>query len=354
MDPPRGAAAGSRSSSTAMGRFTLSSSWSFALAAAIALPPAAALPAVTLRGSGGAGRPRLNRYHYTQLHMGVPVRILLYAPDEPAGERAATAAFARFAELEASMSDYRPASELMRLCARAGGPPVPVSPDLFRVLERAQEVARRSEGAFDVTVGPYVALWRAARREGRLPGKEALEQARRLVGWQKVHLDAKERTVRLEVAGMRLDLGGIAKGYACDRAREALAEQGCRRVLIEAGGDIVAGDPPPGAAGWRVRIAQARGGTPPALSLARAAISSSGDTEQYVTIDGTRYSHIVDPRTGLGLTSRVAVTVLAGDGLTTDSLATAVSVLGPERGRPLARTYGVRSLFVRTAGAEKP
>ena len=290
----------------------------------------------------------LARFQYTQLHMGVPVRIVLYAaPDQTTAEQAAPAAFRRFAELEQVMSDYRPTSELMRLCDRAGtGKPVAVSPDLWRVLERAKRVSRETEGAFDVTVGPFVALWRRARKSGALPTRAELGDAAVRVGWQKVHLNKRDRTVRLAVPGMRLDLGGIAKGDACDQAQQVLKQNGVTRALIEAGGDIVVSGPPPGERGWKIAVANAPDKTE--LTLANAAISSSGDTEQFVTFAGRRYSHVVDPATGLGLSDRVAVTISAPDGLTSDSLSTALCVLGRERGNALVRRrYPVVRAWIR-------
>lgn len=283
---------------------------------------------------------QLSRFEYTQIRMGVPARIVVYAPDAVIAERACTAAFRRFAELEDIMSDYRPTSELMRLCAQAGGPPVKVSRELFTVLRRAQEVALRSDGAFDVTVGPLVALWRKARREMIFPTPEERANALQRVGWQKIRLNARHRTVQLETPGMQLDLGGIAKGYAGDEAQKTLKKHGIRSALVEAGGDIVLSDPPPGKSGWEIEIVNPDPNLKKnKVALSRCAISSSGDTEQYVEFNGIRYSHIVDPRTGLGLTSRIAVTVIAPNGLTSDSLATAISVLGAARGTQLARSY---------------
>lgn len=286
------------------------------------------------------------RFQYTQVHMGVPVRIVLYAPEAVVAERAATAAFRRFADLEQVMSDYRPTSELMRLCDHAGETaPVPVSSDLWRLLERAERVSRESDGAFDVTVGPFVALWRRARKTGALPTRVELREAAARIGWQKVRLNGPNRTVHLLVPGMRLDLGGIAKGDACDQAQQVLKRNGVSRALIEAGGDIVVTGAPPGAGGWKIAIANAPAGT--GLTLADAAVSSSGDTEQFVTFAGRRYSHIVDPATGLGLTDRVAATVIAPDGLTSDSLSTALCVLGRVRGEALVRRLypGVRAFL---------
>lgn len=296
-----------------------------------------------------ANAPSLTRYQYTQLHMGVQVRIVVYAPSQAMAEKACAAAFHRFAQLDEIMSDYRATSELMRLCAKAGGPPVPVSEELFRVLEFAQEVSRRSEGAFDVTVGPMVALWRKARRSRQFPTQEELAQARALVGWQKVKLDAEKRTVQISTPGMRLDLGGIAKGYAGDEAQAVLKRHGITRALVEAGGDIVVSGPPPDKPGWEIQLMATPGDpSPRTLALSNVAISTSGDTEQYVEFGGKRYSHIVDPRTGLGLTDRVVVTVLAPNGITSDSLSTTISVLGAEKGKALAKTYpGVTAIIRR-------
>lgn len=275
--------------------------------------------------------------------MGVVARILLYAPDESAAREAARAAFARVAALDSVMSDYRPGSELMRLSARSGGPPVRVSGELFHLLSLADSLSRLSDGAFDVTAGPLVRLWRAVRRTGTLPTEAERREAMSRVGWRHLHLDSAARTVRLDRPGMLLDLGGIAKGYAAQEAVRTLADRGVSRALVEMGGDLVAGAPPPGRRGWRVRIESPGSTAPDSLLLAHAALSTSGDTEQFVEIDGVRYSHVVDPATGLGLRTRVVATVLAPDGATADALSTLLTVLDPARGRALlaARFPGV-------------
>jgi thiamine biosynthesis lipoprotein len=149
---------------------------------------------------------------------------------------------------------------------------------------------------------------------------------------------------------MRLDLGGIAKGYAVDKALAVLRRRGITRALVDAGGDIGLGDPPPGKPGWGIGVAPLEPGGPPGgfLWLSRRAIATSGDTQQYVVIDGVRYSHLVDPRTGLGLTDHSSVTVIAPDGITADGLASAVSVLGPRQGlRLVEETPGAAALVVR-------
>lgn len=295
--------------------------------------------------------PALSRFRYQEPHMGTLFRIVLYAPDRETADRAAKAAFARAVELNDIMSDYKPTSELMRLCARAGGEPVKVSEDLFKVLERAQEVARKSGGAFDVTIGPVVRLWRQARRSGQMPAADELAKARALVGYDKVKLDPKARTVQLTTPGIKLDLGGIAKGYTADQMLAAMRKHGVTRALVAAGGDVVVGQRPPNADAWAVGIAPVDDPEKPpqrTLLLEHAAVSTSGDVEQFVVINGTRYSHIVDPRTGIGLVGRMSATVVAPDGLTADSLTKVVAILGPEKGFPIIEeTRGASGYYVR-------
>jgi FAD:protein FMN transferase len=298
-----------------------------------------------------ADEPALQRFSYTEPHMGTLFRLTLYAPNQAEADAAAKAAFVRVAALDGIMSDYRATSELMQLCQKAGGDPVRVSEELFFVLSRAQQVSRRSEGAFDVTVGPVVKLWRRARRSQQLPDPKELAQALALVGWDKVKLDEKARTVQLTKPGMQLDLGGIAKGYTGDEVLAVLRGHKITRALIAAGGDIVVGDPPPDADGWTVGIAPLEDpNKKPSryLTLKNAAVSTSGDAEQYVGIDGKRYSHIVDPRTGIGLVGRMSVSVIAPRGIIADSLTKVAAVLGPEKGLPIIEEEeGTAALMIR-------
>lgn len=281
--------------------------------------------------------------------MGVQGRMVIYALEEQLAERAAIAAFKRVAELDQIASDYRPASELNALARNAVGRPVRVSEDLFVMLQAAQEVSRLSDGAFDITCGPLIQLWREARKTRKLPSPEQIDTASRLVGWQKVKLDPANRTVQLDLAGMKLDLGGLAKGYAGDQVIKVLRENGIHNALFEFGGDIVVSDAPPGKEGWMVEIvAEKEGEEGKIIPLANAAISTSGDLEQYVTIDGKRYSHIVDPRTGLGTTDRALVTVIGPNGLTTDPLTKTGSVMG-QKARELEKAFPGTRIMVRTA-----
>jgi FAD:protein FMN transferase len=278
----------------------------------------------------------LVRFEYQQPEMGVPFRIVLYAGSEADADRAAAAAFDRIKQLNDIMTDYDSDSELSRLGQTSGeAREVPVSPDLWRVLEHAQALAARSRGAFDITVGPVVNLWRKARREGKLPDPQRLAEARRSMGYTHLRLNSERRTVQLLVPNMRLDLGGVAKGYAADEALKVLRRFGITRALVAASGDIVVSDPPPGREGWRIQImALDTTNAPPARNvlLSHAAISTSGDTFQRLEINGKRYSHVIDPRTGVGLTDHSLVSVIAKSGMTADSLTKVVSVLGPTKG----------------------
>jgi FAD:protein FMN transferase len=282
------------------------------------------------------------RFEFSHPAMGTLITITLYAPDPTAAKTAAAAAFQRFDALEDVMSDYQADSELLRLCDQPYGTPVPVSQDLFDLLQRAQKISRLSDGAFDVTVGPYVRLWRFARKRKVLPTPAEIAAARATVGWQKLRLDAHGRTVTLLVPNMRLDLGSIGKGYAADQALQVLKGRGIDRALVAASGDIAIGNPPPGQRGWKIGIAALDGITnqpPLTVLLHNAGISTSGDTEQFIEINGVRYSHIVNPATGLGLTNRIQATVIGPDATTTDTLDTAVSLLGVKRGLALADSF---------------
>ena len=298
------------------------------------------------------------RFEETERKMGTTVRVTCYAEDAAQARRGARAAFERADQLERILSDYLPESEVNRLSAASRGhapnAPIPVSDDLWRVLARATEIARKTDGAFDVTVGPYVRLWRRARQLRQLPTDRRLAAARESVGYEKMQLDAERQTVQLQARDMRLDLGGIAKGYILDEMIATLGAAGIDRALVDGGGDLVASGPPPGRAGWTVVLSSGAAPTDRAdaeIALVRAAVATSGDTFQYVEIAGVRYSHIIDPPTGLGLTRRLIVSAVARDGMTADAWASAISVLGTRAGLDLvdrqagvsARTVELRS-----------
>jgi len=312
---------------------------------------AALLPALAGEVEAADAQVGLRRFEFEESHMASPFNIVLYSTDEPTARHASRKAYDRIARLNAILSDYDPDSELSRLSRSAGGPAVAVSADLFDVLQRSKAIWERSGGAFDVTIAPVGRLWRRARREHKLPDRALLEAARTLVGSDKLVLDPAARTVRLLKAGMKLDVGGIAKGYAAQAALDVLKADGIKQALVAGAGDIAVGDPPPDARGWKVAIAPLeRGQSEPLrmLLLANAAVSTAGDAERFVVIDGHRYSHIINPATSLGVEDRASVTVVAADGATADALETTVYILGPERGLKLVdETPGAAAIYFR-------
>lgn len=311
--------------------------------------------AMLLAGCASMEVKELCRFEFHQPHMGTVFKLTFYTHDDIAATNAARAVFTRVEELDNMLSDYDPESELMKLCAMPYGQPVPASDELFELLSRSQRLAQRTDGAFDVTVGPLARLWRRARRAESLPPPDQLQHAMESVGWQKVKLDEATKRVTLLAPRMQLDLGGIAKGYAADQALEVLKRHGITRALIAASGDIAVGDAPPGERCWRVSIGTPRPASTSAahtLLLKHAAVSTSGDAEQFVEIDGIRYSHIVDPRTGIGLTNQLQVTVVGRDAVDTDSFATALSVMDEAAGLQLIESRpGLEVLMWKGHGA---
>jgi FAD:protein FMN transferase len=295
----------------------------------------------------------LQRFEFHEPHMGTDARVVLYAQEERAASAAARAAFDRVEALNRALSDYLPTSELMQLSARAGQGPIVVSDDLFRVLAASQDLAMRSDGAFDVTCGPLTRLWRRARHVSELPAAARVEEARALTGYRAMQLDERTHTVTLAKPGMSLDVGGIAKGFAAEEAVNVLVSRGVRRALVALGGDIAVADPPPDREGWLIDVAWIEGASldragsvARLVSLRNAAISTAGDAEQWLSAAGMRYSHILDARTGWPMTIRSSTTVIARHGLEADGLDTTAAVLGPDRGVALVEATPGAAVFM--------
>ncbi len=262
--------------------------------------------------------------------MGVEAHLTLFARGEAAAQAAARGAFARMAEIEQAMSDYRATSEVSRLSEAAGVQWSPAGRDLRHVLAVAARVSEASGGAFDVTVGPAVIAWRTARRSGQLPAVDDVARLRGLIDWRAVEVDDARALARLTRPGMRLDLGGIAKGYGAAEGLRAMRAHGVTRAMVALAGDVALGEPPPGEQGWRVQVAPGPGLPASGVLVLRGVnVSTSGDAEQFIEIGGVRHAHIVDPRTALGVTSRMAVTVVEADPAACDALATAACVMEP-------------------------
>lgn len=273
-----------------------------------------------------------SRFEFSRPQMGTTFRIVLYAPDSLEASEAADAAFARIDELNGLFSDYLDGSEASRLSAGAGsGRWQLVSNEMWSVLSESISFSRATDGAFDVTIGALTRPWREAMRRGQLPVESATQEALDRVGFRWIKMDTLRKAVRLEKSGMRLDFGGIAKGYAADEALRELRSRDILSVLIDAGGDIVLGCAPPGRPGWNIAVPgneSGRGQMSVLSDLQSVAVASSGATYQYIEADGVRYSHILNPATGKGVTAERLVSVAAPNGMLADALASAVSVLG--------------------------
>jgi len=263
--------------------------------------------------------------------MGTEFRVVVYDRDEGHALSVMQRALSRIQQIDGVLSDYSAGSELRRFteAGREAGAGT-VSPDLWRTLVLAEQVSFRTGGAFDMTVGPLVRLWRRAFRQAELPDPDAIAAALRKVGWQGVAMDRSAHSAWPTTAGMGLDAGGIGKGYALDQAMELIQEEGITSALVEGGGDLVVSAAPPGRRGWRIRLAWSEGlATGPTLLLAHDAVATSGDLYQFLELDGMVYSHILDPRTGWALTGSRRATVVGPSGAIADGLASALCVDGP-------------------------
>ncbi|MGA0559349.1 FAD:protein FMN transferase [Larkinella sp. VNQ87] len=280
----------------------------------------------------------LQRYTFERGLFGTEFRQIFYAPNDSVAAQVRRAVDARMDSLNGVMSDYLDGSEINRLSATAGsGPWVEVSPYLYDVLRRAVLIARQSDGLFDPTIGPLSQLWRRAVRRSIFPTKAELRKAHRLVDYRYIALDSVHRRVRLKKPGMRLDVGGIGQGYAIDEGMKLLHELGIRSALLDIGGDILVSDPPPGERGWRI-LTGANADTA-TLLLQHAGITTSGATHRYLDHNGKRYSHLLNPRTGLGLLHHAQTTVLAPDGTWADALTKVFSVAGIRKSKRLIRRF---------------
>ena len=306
---------------------------------------APALAAALLAGAG------TERFTFREIHMACDTRVTVYAPDEPRAAAAARRAFDRIAGIERALSVWMPSSEVRPLPLPAGVLPL-VSPVQRAALEAALLLARATDGRFDPTVAPVVALWRQARRSGTLPDAAAVAEARAHTGWR--HVDLDEEGVAFRIDGIRLDFGGIGKGYAAAEAARTLRDAGFPRALVAVAGDVSSAWAPPGRSAWVVEVDAGDGAGDAALLGPWMSISTSGDINQFVEIAGVRYSHIIDPATGIGVSHRTESTVVTPAGPLADGLATSLCVVKPEEAVPLVgKVPGASARLVR-GGSSPP
>ncbi|MEM8899014.1 MAG: FAD:protein FMN transferase [Bacteroidota bacterium] len=282
---------------------------------------------------------QVERFEFRENYMGSTFRLVLYAESQSEAAKAAQAAFKRIAELNLILSDYDPESEVNALSVSSGkGEWMDISPDLLEMLTQSLNYSQQSKGDFDITVGPLVRLWRKSVREAKLPDKKRLKKVKQSVGHQHILIQAEQSLAKLEQPGMRIDFGGIAKGYAVDEAYKVLMKFKIKTALVDGGGDMYLGPAPPGERGWHVSIQSLEcDSSEKIVVLANCGIATSGDRYRYVELDGKRYSHIIHPKKGLGITQRRQVTVIAPSSTQADALASTFSVAGLKKTRRLSK-----------------
>jgi thiamine biosynthesis lipoprotein len=262
--------------------------------------------------------------------------VVIYGDDTSPLRQAASAALDEVDRIDRLMSNYKKESELSRINREAAKAPVKVDAELFDFIAECLRYSRESDGAFDITVGPLMKAWGFFRGEGRMPTDAELAEARNRIGYQHVLLNQKDRTIFFDKSGVELDLGGIAKGYAVDRAVAVLKQYGVNSALVSAGGSTIYGlGAPPGKSAWEVKVQDPvdRNKTAMTVQLKDRALSVSGNYEKFFELGGVRYSHIMDPRTGKPVQGLLSVAVITRDGLSGDALDNVFYVLGVQQSR---------------------
>ena len=287
------------------------------------------------------GNAQMSRFSFTESKMGAPFTIIFYSNDSIQAAGIAKRCFALVDSFNFIFSDYIDSSELSKLSKSAGvnSLPVSLSPAMYDILIQSKKAFELSEGAFDITMGPLSKLWRKARRQHQFPADSTVKRIRNLIGFDKLVFDTLQKTIRLTQEGMQLDLGGIAQGYVAQKVINFLHSQGVNNALVNASGDIVVSGAPINKDGWVVGVnipEKTAELLNQKLLLKNRAITTSGDAYQYIEKDGIRYSHIINPASGYGVTFQRNVTVIAADGTTADWLATACSILSLKKAKKLA------------------
>jgi len=319
-----------------------------------------------------SGRDRADADSGYQIIMGTFAHVVAVAEDSGTAEKCVRAALEEIHKVDELMSDYKSDSDIGRANAQAAKQPVQVDESTFEVLRRSVEFSKLTEGAFDITVGPLVDLFRTSKKTGAAPTQEQIEQAKTKVGFEKIELDEQNRTVRFRVEGMRLDLGAIAKGYAVDKAIEAAQLCGATGAMVDLGGNIRCfGTPPKGRDLWLIGLQDLNsavedaggGGLLLTLKITDASIATSGDYQQFAIIGGKRYSHILDPHTGWSAEGLSSVTIITDNATDADALSTSVTVMGMDKGLDLIEklpnteailiTSEPKYEIIKTDGAEK-
>ncbi|QNI35941.1 FAD:protein FMN transferase [Edaphobacter albus] len=301
-------------------------------------------------------KPQL--FHEAHAAMGSEFTIDIYAPNQETAEEWMQGAFDEIDRLEDLLSNYRPTSELSRISREAAKGPVTTDPETFAFLEKAVELSRRSEGAFDMTVGPLMRAWGFFFNKGRIPSDAELDALRSKTGWQHIQLNPATRTVWFDNGvSMELDPGGIGKGYAVDRVVAFLREQGVRAALISGGSSSIYGmGAPPGEAGWKVNVPDPvhAGSMMTEAILKDTSLSTSACTEKFFIKDGHRYCHILDPHTMHPVEGRLQTTIIAPSTTESDAISTATFVLEPAKAAQMVKTFQRAAAVLVSGDTEHP
>ncbi len=308
---------------------------------------AAVLAAACRPGGWLAAKP----YNETQFLMDTVIEMTAYGAG---AEQGVKAAFAELKRLHDITNNFDPASQVSQINQAAGRHSVKADPDVIAMLRRSSDLSAQLDGVFDVTVGPLTDLWGLGRKGDHVPSQADIDKVLPLVDYRQVAIDAAAGTVYLPKEGMKLDLGGIAKGYAVDKAIAILKSHGVQSALVNAGGDVrVIGRRPDGNP-WRIGVLHPR---KPDAVIAKLALTdwdtmeTSGDYQRYIMRDGVRYAHILDPRTGRQPRQLASVTVVLSSSADGDIFTTALFVLGPERGLAVLRRFpGVEAIMITDDG----
>jgi thiamine biosynthesis lipoprotein len=289
--------------------------------------------------------------------MGTFASITAVAEDQQIANNCVAAAIEKLHGVDAMMSDYIEDSQLSKVNRLAFSETVVVDAELFGVLKAGIKYSKMSDGAFDITVGPVVDLWRDAAKQEKKPTAEQIEAANAKVGYEKLLLDEANLSVKFAVEGMRVDLGGIAKGYGIDKAVEAIRAGGAIGAIVDVGGDVACfGVTPKNKTQWRIGLDDPKkeGGLLLVLKLTSQGVATSGDYRRFVTIDGEQHSHIYNPEKGQSAKEFSSVSVIAASAMEADALATAVSVMGKEKGLALIKKIdGVEAMVISSGNDEE-
>jgi thiamine biosynthesis lipoprotein len=297
-----------------------------------------------------SAQAQLMRFSFTESKMGSPFSITLYCEDSAKAKMLSVKCFALVDSLVTIYSDYLPDSELNRLCHSAGSnTSFKCSPALFDILKLSKEAFEKSKGTFDITLGPLTHFWRKQRKEKTFPDSTLVKEKLQLTGFNKFKIDTVNQSVSLAQKGMQLDLGGIAQGYIAQKTIDILKRNKIENALVDVSGDIVCIGKPPGKTGWAIAVSVPKNEhelLSRQLILSNCAITTSGDTYQFIEHNGKRYSHLLNPSTGYGITSQKQVTIIATNGAVADWLTKACSILPVKDAKKLAQRMNAGLLIV--------